>query len=144
MNLDKNKCQDFTRAATSWSLIYWPVVACLKHPVSQPFSMSEKSVTIPRLTLTPIVTTGNEAIAHSKVRISTTAGPAGKYRTLMLILLGRNSSWRRSAGFKPRPGFSPLVKLLRKHPGLKKLPKKISISCQLIELNGTGVWFAVN
>ena len=109
VNLDKINAQDFTRA----NQLVTDLLASgsLSEAPSQPAILHVGEIRNDTQTYfdTDLLLQGmkRDLLASKKVRISTTAGPAGKISTLMPMLLGRNSE---RAGdqqvSKPRPYFS--------------------------------------
>ena len=147
VNLDKINAQDFTRAANQ---LVTDLLASgsLSEAPSQPAILHVGEIRNDTQTYfdTDLLLQGmkRDLLASKKVRISTTAGPAGKisdsYADSVRQELGAGGDQQVS---KPRPYFSLSGKIIEETSRVEKVTQKdFYFLLTLTELNGgTGVWF---
>ena len=147
VNLDKINAQDFTRAANQ---LVTDLLASgsLSEAPSQPAILHVGEIRNDTQTYfdTDLLQQGmkRDLLASKKVRISTTAGPAGKisdsYADAVRQDLGAGGDQQVS---KPRPSFSLSGKIIEETSRVEKVTQKdFYFLLTLTELNdGTGVWF---
>ena len=147
VNLDKINAQDFTRAANQ---LVTDLLASgsLSEAPSQPAILHVGEIRNDTQTYfdTDLLLQGmkRDLLASKKVRISTTAGPAGKisdsYADSVRQELGAGGDQQVS---KPRPYFSLSGKIIEETSRVEKITQKdFYFLLTLTELNsGTGVWF---
>jgi PBP1b-binding outer membrane lipoprotein LpoB len=147
VNLDKINSQDFTRAANQ---LVTDLLASgsLSEAPSQPAILHVGEIRNDTQTYfdTDLLLQGmkRDLLASKKVRISTTAGPAGKisdsYADAVRQELGAGGDQQVS---KPRPYFSLSGKIIEETSRVEKVTQKdFYFLLTLTELNsGTGVWF---